>query len=65
VRLDTLFLALPISWKSTLAQYTGRLHRPHPKKTEVHIYDYVDRDVPMLSKMFEKGRRAYWVIGYT
>ena len=63
-RLDTLFLALPISWKGTLVQYTGRLHRPHPKKTEVHIYDYVDRDVPMLLKMFEKRQRAYRVIGY-
>ena len=47
-RLDTLFLAPPISWKGTLVQYTGRLHRPHPGKIEVRIYDYVDRDVPML-----------------
>jgi superfamily II DNA or RNA helicase len=63
-RLDTLFLALPISWKGTLVQYTGRLHRPHPKKTEVRIYDYVDRDVPMLLKMFEKRQRTYRAIGY-
>jgi len=63
-RLDTLFLALPISWKGTLVQYTGRLHRPHPKKTEVRIYDYVDQDVPMLAKMFEKRQRAYRAIGY-
>ena len=63
-RLDTLFLALPISWKGTLAQYTGRLHRPHPKKTEVWIYDYVDREVPMLLKMFERRLRAYRAIGY-
>jgi superfamily II DNA or RNA helicase len=63
-RLDTLFLALPISWKGTLVQYTGRLHRPHPKKTEVRTYDYVDRDVPMLLKMFEKRQRAYRAIGY-
>ncbi len=63
-RLDTLFLALPISWKGTLVQYTGRLHRPHPKKTEVWIYDYVDREVPMLLKMFEKRQRAYRAIGY-
>lgn len=63
-RLDTLFLALPISWKGTLVQYTGRLHRPHARKTEVRIYDYVDREVPMLLKMFEKRQRAYRAIGY-
>ena len=45
-------------------QYTGRLHRPHPKKTEVRIYDYVDREVPMLLKMFERRLRAYRAIGY-
>ena len=44
-RLDTLFLALPVSWKGTLIQYTGRLHRLHPGKKEVRIFDYVDREV--------------------
>jgi len=63
-RLDTLFLALPISWKGTLVQYTGRLHRPHPRKTEVRIYDYVDPVVPMLQKMFGRRLRAYRAIGY-
>lgn len=63
-RLDTLFLALPISWKGTLVQYTGWLHRPHAGKTEIRIYDYVDRDVPILLKMFEKRQRAYRAIGY-
>ena len=63
-RLDTLFLAMPISWKGTLAQYTGRLHRLHPRKTEVRIFDYLDRDVPILLRMFEKRRRAYRSIGY-
>ena len=63
-RLDTLFLALPVSWKGTLVQYTGRLHRLHPAKTEVRIYDYVDRAVPMLAKMFEKRLRSYRAIGY-
>jgi superfamily II DNA or RNA helicase len=63
-RLDTLFLALPISWKGTLVQYTGRLHRPHPRKTDVRIFDYVDRAVPMLLKMFERRLRAYRAIGY-
>ena len=63
-RLDTLFLALPVSWKGTLIQYTGRLHRIHPGKTEVRIFDYVDRAVPMLMKMFEKRLRGYRAIGY-
>jgi superfamily II DNA or RNA helicase len=63
-RLDTLLLALPVSWKGTLIQYTGRLHRLHPAKQEVRIYDYVDREVPMLLRMFEKRLRGYRGIGY-
>ena len=63
-RLDTLFLALPVSWKGTLIQYTGRLHRLHPGKTEVRIFDYVDHAVPMLMRMFEKRLRGYGAIGY-
>ncbi len=63
-RLDTLFLAMPVSWKGTLVQYTGRLHRLHPGKTEVRIFDYVDRGVPMLLRMFEKRLRGYRAIGY-
>jgi superfamily II DNA or RNA helicase len=63
-RLDTLFLALPVSWKGTLVQYTGRLHRLHPGKREVRIFDYVDREAPMLLRMFEKRLRGYRAIGY-
>jgi superfamily II DNA or RNA helicase len=63
-RLDTLFLALPVSWKGTLIQYTGRLHRLHPAKQEVRIFDYVDREVPLLLRMFEKRLRGYRGIGY-
>jgi superfamily II DNA or RNA helicase len=63
-RLDTLFLALPVSWKGTLVQYTGRLHRLHPGKRDIRIFDYVDRDVPMLLRMFEKRLRGYRAIGY-
>jgi superfamily II DNA or RNA helicase len=36
-RLDTLFLVMPVSWKGTLAQHVGRLHRLHEAKTEVRI----------------------------
>jgi superfamily II DNA or RNA helicase len=63
-RLDTLFLALPVSWRGTLVQYAGRLHRFHAGKTDVRIYDYVDRNVPMLVKMFQKRLRGYRVMGY-
>jgi hypothetical protein len=45
-------------------QYTGRLHRLHPAKKEVRIFDYVDRQVPMLLRMFEKRLRGYRAIGY-
>jgi superfamily II DNA or RNA helicase len=63
-RLDTLILAMPVSWKGTLVQYTGRLHRLHPNKSEVRIFDYVDREVPVLLRMFEKRLRTYRAIGY-
>lgn len=63
-RLDTLFLALPVSWKGTLTQYAGRLHRLHPAKQEVQIFDYVDRDVPVLLRMFQKRLRGYRSLGY-
>ncbi|MGB8648478.1 MAG: DEAD/DEAH box helicase family protein [Anaerolineae bacterium] len=63
-RLDTLFLALPISWRGTLTQYAGRLHRLNGAKREVRIYDYVDVQVPMLAKMFVRRRSGYKSIGY-
>ncbi len=64
-RLDTLFLALPISWKGTLAQYVGRLHRTHPGKTEVRVYDYVDGRLPVLKRMFERRLKGYRALGYS
>jgi superfamily II DNA or RNA helicase len=63
-RLDTLFLTMPISWRGTLAQYAGRLHRLHAAKREVVIYDYVDQDEPMLAKMAAKRRAGYQTLGY-
>jgi len=63
-RLDTLFLALPVSWKGTIAQYAGRLHRDHHSKSEVIVYDYADMNVPMLTKMFKRRLRGYKAIGY-
>lgn len=64
-RLDTLFLTMPVSWRGTIAQYAGRLHRIHEGKREVQIYDYADLQVPMLSRMFDKRCRGYEAIGYT
>lgn len=63
-RLDTLFLAMPVSWKGTFVQYAGRLHRSHPDKDEVRIFDYVDRNVPVLARMFDKRLRGYRSMGY-
>jgi superfamily II DNA or RNA helicase len=64
-RLDTLFLALPVSWRGTIAQYVGRLHRLHEGKREVRVYDYADLNVPMFSRMFDRRCRGYEALGYT
>ena len=64
-RLDTLLLAMPVSWKGILAQYVGRLHRLHPAKREVLVYDYVDDVVPTLRRMSEKRIRGYGSLGYS
>ena len=64
-RLDTLFLTMPISWRGTLAQYVGRLHRTHPEKREVLVYDYIDDSVPALRRMAAKRIRGYQNLGYT
>ncbi len=63
-RLDTLFLAMPISWKGTLQQYVGRLHRLHDAKRVVRVYDYVDSNVPMLARMYARRLKGYNSIGY-
>ncbi len=64
-RLDTLFLAMPISWRGTLQQYVGRLHRVHDGKRLIQVFDYVDAAVPMLARMFEKRLKSYQLLGYT
>jgi len=63
-RLDTLFLTMPISWRGTLHQYAGRLHRSHDAKKEVIIYDYVDSKIPMAKSMFDRRKKGYTSIGY-
>jgi superfamily II DNA or RNA helicase len=62
--LDTLFLTMPISWRGTLAQYVGRLHREHHAKRYVIVYDYVDSGVPMLARMALKRQSGYRGLGY-
>lgn len=63
-RLDTLFLALPISWKGLLTQYAGRLHREYEGKKDVHIYDYIDIHEPICDSMYRKRLKGYAAIGY-
>ena len=62
--LDTLVLAMPVSWKGTLQQYAGRLHREHATKTDVRIIDFVDTDHPALRRMWDKRQRGYKAMGY-
>jgi superfamily II DNA or RNA helicase/very-short-patch-repair endonuclease len=63
-RLDTLFLTMPVSWKGTIAQYVGRLHRLYASKQEVQVYDYADLGVPLLEKMFNRRCQGYEAVGY-
>lgn len=63
-RLDTLFLALPISWKGLLTQYAGRLHREYEGKKDVRIYDYIDIHEPICDSMYKKRLKGYATIGY-
>lgn len=64
-RLDTLFLALPVSWKGLIAQYAGRLHRDHDGKSEVRIYDYIDMNVPLCETMYRRRLKGYAGVGYS
>jgi len=63
--LDTLFLAMPISFKGRLIQYAGRLHRFSEKKKSVRIYDYVEPDHPLTAQMYRKRTTAYREMGYS
>lgn len=63
-QLDTLFLAMPISFKGRIIQYAGRLHRPYKEKDKVFIYDYCDSNIGLTVSMFKKRLSAYRKIGY-
>jgi len=62
--LNMLVLAMPVSWKGTLQQYAGRLHREHASKTDVKIIDFVDTGHPALLRMWDKRQRGYRAMGY-
>ena len=62
--LDTLMLAMPVSWKGTLQQYAGRLHREHTTKTDVRIFDFIDTGHPSLIRMWNKRQKGYRAMGY-
>jgi superfamily II DNA or RNA helicase len=62
--LDTLVLAMPVSWKGTLQQYAGRLHREHASKTDIQIVDFVDTGHPALLRMWDKRQHGYRAMGY-
>lgn len=64
-QLDTLFLTMPISWRGTLQQYAGRLHRLHDGKKVVQIYDYIDENIPVLMRMYDKRMKGYRAMGYS
>ena len=63
-RLDTLIMATPVSFRSVVEQYAGRLNRDYPGKQQVIIYDYIDSHIPMFRKMYMKRLKAYKQIGY-
>jgi superfamily II DNA or RNA helicase len=63
-RLDTLFLAMPFSFKGKTVQYAGRLHRQRESKKEIRIYDYVDNKMPIIEKMYKRRLKAYKSLGY-
>jgi superfamily II DNA or RNA helicase len=63
--LDTLLLAMPVSWKGTLQQYAGRLHRQQCGKTSVRIIDWLDLGHPVPQRMWERRLRGYRAMGYS
>jgi superfamily II DNA or RNA helicase len=62
--LDTLIIAMPVSFKGKMIQYAGRLHRAHVGKTEALIYDYLDSSSALTASMFRKRLSAYKLMGY-
>jgi superfamily II DNA or RNA helicase len=64
-RLDTLVLAMPLSFKGRLVQYAGRLHRRHEAKGSAMIFDYLDDNHAITRAMFRRRVAGYKELGYT
>ena len=64
LRLDTMFLAMPVSWNGTLPQYIGRLNHEYNNKKEVLVFDYIDVNMRILEKMYNKRLKGYASFGY-
>jgi len=62
-RLDTLVLAMPMSWKGTQVQYAGRIMREHEGKRQVRIVDYADEG-KLLRSMLRKRQRVWAALGF-
>jgi superfamily II DNA or RNA helicase len=64
-RLDTLFLTFPISGRTRIIQYVGRILRDHPGKDAVEVHDYLDADAPMLAAMYRRRQATYKHLGFS
>jgi superfamily II DNA or RNA helicase len=63
-RIDTLFLAFPVSFKGKIVQYVGRTLRNFRGKSSVRVYDYLDAKIPVLSRMHARRLKTYKALGF-
>ncbi|OUQ09951.1 hypothetical protein B5E88_07945 [Enterococcus cecorum] len=58
-------LTMPISGKTSLQQYLGRLLRNLDEKEKLYVFDYVDYAIPMMYRMYQKRQSYYRKAGYS
>ncbi|NOT80279.1 MAG: DEAD/DEAH box helicase family protein [Bacteriovoracaceae bacterium] len=63
--LDTMILAMPLSFEGRMIQYAGRIHRRVEGKMEARIIDYVDFSNPVLVRMYRNRLKAYQQMNYS